>query len=259
MTAKKKIEGSLRDRSGSLVDGLARTVISRVKSDSESGQNRRLDVGTKMLVQAILDRDRFDMARVRADLEALHIGSKDIVEHCIPAAANALDSGWISDEISFARVSTASARLFGLCKEASEEWRNARNHPDAPVVLVCTVGQDSHIVGPTVLVEKLRQRGCSVDTALNTTGDELVRRLRAGQHQTLMISVSSYQTLELATEAIKIVRRGHGFDTPIVLGGAILDFESELEDRTGADLVTKDVETALQVIERQQSYARAAL
>jgi len=242
-------KGLLRGRSRSLVNVLAKTAIAKVKTPANPGQNLRLDVATKMLIAKILDRSVFDLGEVCEELETLRITNSEVIDHCIPEAANRLGVDWLNDTLTFGEVSTASARLFGLCKAMSEDWTETRNLKSGHHLLVATLEKEDHLIGPTVLIEQLRRLGHSVDALLNTNQDKIARRIATEHHTALMISVASYQTLDIAADAIRHVRQMAGIEIPILLGGAILDHEENLQQKTGADFVTKHIETALNVID----------
>ena len=112
--------------------------------------------------------------------------------------------------------------------------------------------------GVTVLVDQLRRRGCSVDALLNASPNEIAARLKSGHHHALMMSVACFPSLDLATKAIKVIRQIEGVHAPILLGGAILDYASGLQETTGADLVTKDIDIALGAIESRQANMQVA-
>ena len=236
--------GTLRLRSGSLVDGLARKVISEVNNGSLRGRDQRLEEGTKLLLSAVLAPAPFDTERVCRDLDTLRISRAEIVDHCVHQVASELGVGWLGDTLTFASVSTASARIYGLCKDLDGGWASRSTDANSKSVLLATVGREDHMIGPTVLADQLRRRNHSVAVMLNTDGDLLRRKLAHASHDVIMISVGSYQTLDLSAKVITQIRN-EGVDAPIVLGGAILDFEIGLDEITGADLVTKSVDTAL--------------
>lgn len=230
--------------SGSLVDGLAKTVISKVSAAPLQRSHRRVEIGAKILYAAVLDRNGFDMEQVRADLSALRIPLTDIVDLCIPQVANELGVDWVEDRLSFAQVSTGSARLFGLCKAIGQEWDNIRPRLNARTLLLVTVEREDHILGPAVLADQLRRRGHSVFLHSNATAASICLKLKADRYDGLLISVSTTEALETAAKAIKEIR-SEGASVLIVLGGTALT-EAGIDPRSaGADLTTNNIDTAL--------------
>lgn len=206
--------------------------------------NRRLDAGTQLLLSAALDRAPFDTRRLRSDLDAMRVTETDILDHLVPEAARSLGEDWLSDTLTFAKVSTASARLFGLCKEVGMEWRMLRDDPASRSILLCTFGREDHVVGPAVLTERLRRAGHSVFTLLNSDARSAVTTLREERHDALMISVGSFRVLDLTVKAIRSVRYA-GVDLPIIVGGAVLEADTTITQLASVDLVTNDIEKAL--------------
>ncbi|MEL7116543.1 MAG: cobalamin B12-binding domain-containing protein [Pseudomonadota bacterium] len=252
MTAKTD-KSTLQAKSGQLVDRLAQSAILHLGATGSTTRPRRLDVGTKALIEAVLDRASFDAEAVWGDLERLRLSRIDMFDHCIPEAATALGEGWLQDEITFAGVSNASSRLFGMCKEIGGEWHNLTTDDDTSSILLATIDREDHVIGPSILAEQMRRRGHSVYMMHNVDAARIRTRLRNVRHDAVMISAASYQSLDLASEAIRSLVY-EGVDVPVILGGAILEFEDGLEHKTGADLVTNDLDKALAAV----ATARAA-
>lgn len=233
--------------SGSLVDGLARSVISQVSATPHQRRLRRVDVATKVLYAAVTDSATFDRDQVEADLAALRIARPDIIDQCIPQVARALGDDWVTDRRSFAQVASASARLFGLCKSIGQSWDNIRPKLNTRALLLATLDRESHIIGPAVIADQLRRRGHSVQLHSNATEASLKERLAADRFDALLISVSTWHALESAIKAIKTLRKNSS-DILIVLGGAILNENGFDVSVTGADVTTNDIDDALDAI-----------
>lgn len=239
-----------------LVDSLALSVISKINDGPGRRRNRRIEVGTRILLTALVEDTVFDQEQVQRNLEAFRICPADIIDYCIPDAAAKLGDDWVNDRLSFAKVTVCSARLYGLCKLVGREWDGARAHPVALNILLATVQREDHIVGVAVLTEKLRRRGHSVKVLQNTTASEIAKVLREDQFDGLFISASSLTTLEYAKEAIRTLRK-RNIATPLILGGAVLGIEGKLED-IGADLVTNDIDIAIDVLTASETGLKVA-
>ena len=248
---------TLLSGSGSLLDGLALSVISRVNSAPHQRRNRRIDVGSKILLAGVLDRAAFDIAVIQGDLASLRIAPTDIVDYCIPQAARDLGEGWVEDRLSFAEVSIGSARLYTLCKAISAGWDNLRPPANTRSILLTTVDREDHILGPAVLADQLRRRGHSVHRLSNGTGPVIAEKLRNGRFDGLMISASTTHALETSGSVIKHVR-GAGCDVPIILGGHALSLNAQKAMGTGADVVTNDIEDALDALTADDMALRVA-
>lgn len=229
---------------GLLVDGLAKSVISQVISIPHQRRNRRIEMGVNILCAAVLDRNGFDETSVIADLSALRIQPSDVVDYCIGDVARRLGEAWVADELSFAEVTVASARLFGLCKTLGGRWDNAWPGMNARVLLLVTIGQEDHILGPAVLTDQLRRRGHSLQLHSNATAESIKEKLGQTAFDAVLVSVSTTHALEKAEEVIKKTKIAFP-QVPIVLGGAALTLSNRRQDTTGADLVTNNIDDAL--------------
>lgn len=248
---------TLLSGSGTLLDGLALSVISRVNSAPHQRRNRRIDVGAKILLAGVLDKAAFDIEVVQADLASLRIATTDVVDYCIPQAARDLGEGWVEDRLSFAEVSIGSARLYTLCKAISSGWDNLRPPPNARSILLATVEREDHIIGPAVLADQLRRRGHSVHRMPNANGPMIAAKLRNDRYDGLLISASTTHALATAGLIIKHVR-GTGCDAPIILGGFALSLDRQKAASAGADLVTNDIEEALDAMTADDAALRVA-
>ena len=243
--------------SGSLVDGLAKTVISQVNTAPHHRRSRRIEIGSKILYAAVLDTKSFDQELLKSDLSVMRITLTDIVDHCIPQVAIELGQGWVDDTLSFAEVTVASARLFGLCKSIGQQWDNIRPHLNSLNLLLATAVREDHILGPAVLADQLRRRGHSVRLQSNATAETIVERLYDNHYDGILMSVASGQSLESASKIIRDVKLQFPNIT-VVLGGATLTGTDELHGTTGADLVTNDIDKALDAMAADDISLRVA-
>ena len=243
MTARKGSR-SLHTGNGSLVDGLARSAISRVSAAPHQRRHRRVEIGAKILYAAATDSAAFDRDQIRADLSALRISKVDIVDQCIPRVAADLGQDWIDDRLSFAQVASASARLYGLCKAIGQEWDNIRPGLNARSLLLTTIDREDHILGPAVLADQLRRRGHSVHLHSNGSGQSLREKIGQDRFDGILISVSTWQALESAAKAITEIKKTET-SALIVLGGAVLNENGFDVSLTDADMTTNDIDKAL--------------
>ena len=230
--------------SGSLVDGLARSVISKVNATPHQRRHRRIEIGTNVLYAAVLDKAPFDSDMVKSDLVTLRITMTDIVDQCIPHVAAMLGDDWVEDRLSWARVTMASARLYGLCKSVGQEWDNVQPTADSRTILLVTLDREDHIIGPAVLADQLRRRGHSVKLHSNASGHSVRERLEQDRFDGILMSVATRHGLESASKAIREIRKS-GADTIVALGGAVLNEDGINVSSTGADLTTNDIDVAL--------------
>lgn len=235
---------TLQSRSGQLVDGLARSVISKVSATPHQRRHRRIEIGVKILYAAATDNATFDRDQVEADLAALRISRTDIIDQCIPHVASALGEDWVTDRLSFAAVTSAAARLFGLCKSLGQDWDNIRPGTHARSILLVTLDREHHILGPAVLADQLRRRGHSVQLHSNASATTIQEKLAHDRFDGILISVSTWQALETAAKAIRKIKDNNK-TAFIVLGGAALNEKEFDVSTTDADMTTNDINLAL--------------
>ncbi|MEM6387756.1 MAG: cobalamin B12-binding domain-containing protein [Pseudomonadota bacterium] len=236
-----------RSQNGPLVDRLAHSVITKVSSYPHQHRARRVEIACKVLYAAATDNASFESEQLLADLTALRIGRSDIVDRCIPCVASQLGEDWINDRLSFATVTAASARLFGLCKTLGEEWSNVRPALNSRRLLLTTAGRETHILGPAVLADQLRRRGHSVQLHSNGTEGSISQLVSKNNFDGVFISVSTWQALETASKAIRNLKQS-GDRTLIVIGGAIVNEVAFDRSTTAADLTTNDIDVALDAV-----------
>lgn len=240
-----------------LVDSLAMSVISKVNDGPGKRRNHRIDVGTRMLLNAIVEDIAFDQEQMKQDLDAFRISPADIIDYCIPLAAAKLGEDWLNDKLSFAKVTVCSARLYGLCKLVGREWDDVLAHSSTLNILLATVDREDHIIGTAVLTEKLRRRGHSVRLLQNSTASGIAKVLRDDQFDGVFMTASSLTTLDYATKAIKSLKK-QKIAVPLVLGGASLFVMNDWPEDTGADLVTNDIDKAIDALTASDTRLKVA-
>ncbi len=232
-----------------LVSGLAHTVINRLIDTPAESRERRLEIATKILYSAITHEDRFDQNALRQKLRGLRVNDDDLIDRCIGEAAAILGENWLDDTLSFAEVSIGASNLMGLCREISTSLSNLKPSRNSQTILLATVLREDHLIGPTLLAQKLRRNGHSVRVMNNSSPGEIARYIHRGKFDCLMLSAASYGSLENAEQAIRLIRRGPCAHVPVVLGGAALEFCGDAASSIGADLVTNDAHMALDLLQ----------
>ena len=233
-----------------LVGGLAQSVIGKLVETPSEGQQRRLDVAERTLRLATLDFAPFRPEDIVEEISALRISELDLVEHCIPGVARRLGEDWLSDDLSFAEVSRASARLFGLCKEVGRDWDQLARPESSCTIMLLTMPGEQHLIGPTLLAQKLRRAGHSVSFVPSASIEDIQRRLGDATFDGVLMSVATEHGLDAANDTINTVRREFGVGVPIVLGGAALEFCGVDAEHVGAELVTNEEQLAIEVLNR---------
>lgn len=231
------------------MDSLALSVISEVVATPHRQRNKRLELGTKLLLSSIVDFPYFNQDQLRSEFLSLRLSPADVVDHCIPLAAQKIGEDWVNDRLSFACVSVASARLFGVCKLFDQSWESSPRTQVPLNLLLATMDREDHIIGPAVLSNQLRRRGHSVRVHSNATAESLREKLRQDRYHGVLISVATSQSLETSEKAIKALRQ-KGITTFFALGGCAVEQAKLQANDTEADLVTSDIDKVIDAITR---------
>lgn len=191
------------------------------------------------------------LTALQPDLRRARIGCEDLVDIHIPQAARQLGRGWEDDDLSFAEVSMASARLQALLREATAGWSGDTCQPQSgsgahrAAVLVTVAGDEQHTLGAVVLTSQLRRMGVSVCLALQPTPAEVTALLRNRRFDGAMVSVGGQGKLACAQNMIKLLKSLTDGQMQVAVGGAAMEKVKDLRAATGADLATNDVGLAL--------------
>lgn len=236
------------------VEGLARTVIRTLSKKPGAARSKRLNEVGNRLLDASLNNDSISFEDFMAASPGLRVSESDLFDYCVPAAATALGDRWHDDTLTFAEVSMASARLYRLCLSFEEVSDDSAAHGFS--ILLASLKREDHIIGPALLARKLRREGNAVVLMSNCTVADIAQRSKHGNFDCLMISVASLSALDAATAAIQYLRTEGKEGLPIFVGGAALDCGVGMEQETGADLVTSDINVALDALRERRDSKR---
>ncbi|ETX29715.1 cobalamin B12-binding domain-containing protein [Roseivivax isoporae] len=226
---------------------LAGAVIARLQDRAERGPDDRLDQAATALSRAVRGQE-FDPVDCARRLRNLPLPDIVLTDHVIPAVARRLGRDWETDRASFAEVSVASARLQSLLGELAPHWSDRL--PDAAdtalsALLVLTT-DEPHTLGPHLVTAQLRRRGVLVRTLYGAGPAEVAAALDQGPRTDMVLfSCAHRRHLAFVAGIMSGLRKLGARRPPAILGGVVLDHETALEKRTGVDLVTNDVQSAL--------------
>lgn len=190
----------------------------------------------------------YDAQRVLGSLNGGRMTSDDLILHCVPMTCRILGERWADSDLTFSSVTMASARLYGLCKMATEDWNRTNPLESGASILVVNFDDEDHVIGPTVLAYLLRRQGHSVRLMMQMSAPAVVDLLDVGCFDGLMLSCSTSHGLESVAKAVTHIRARACHVPPIALGGAILGETDGIKEKTGVDLVTNDIHSALNLI-----------
>ncbi|KUF10038.1 cobalamin-dependent protein [Pseudoponticoccus marisrubri] len=236
---------STQDSSGKpRLASFARQVLGEVSQRPGQNRSERHDAYGVWLADFSITTAYTDRAALD-ELERRRMSVDDLILQGIPRASALLGHRWMTNELSFARVSLGSARLFGLCRSVTADWSRVSPLESGLSVLLCTIDFEDHLIGASVLAYKLRKAGHSVRSMTKATPEQIVEKLDVGSYDCLMLSASTLDSLASIERAVKHVRTAACVQPTIILGGAILSEVDGLKNKTGVDLVTSDINTAL--------------
>ena len=232
------------------VGDLANRVISVLRERTIAERALLCDSIIDRLLTAISDPRGFDAEAALDMLRASHLPDKDIVTCYIPEAARHLGCRWDQSEMSFAQVTTASARLQDMVRVLSTEWseRSARGSTDDQMaILLVMCENDTHTLGCASIAATLRHDGHSVRLVLSASPADFRKAVRQDWYDLIMFSCGRLQSLETVAHFVKHARTSMRIAPPMILGGLVLAQSMDAKELTGVDLATNDLQLALKL------------
>ena len=243
-----------RDRRRAL-EGVSRVALSTLSSlvlrpDVWPHARKPLESYISLMCDAVTDPDPDVFFEVVETMRGARIPVSQIAELYVPVVARRLGEAWCSDRTDFAKVTIGSARLQGLLRRFHKDWDVPRDTKFRvrPAYLVGVPDGVQHTLGACVLAGQLRHRGFSVHLDLELTCESLADKLRNQQFSGVLMSASTSQSLEPLMKLVECTKTGSR-DTPVIIGGSILELMTDITSVTGADLATCDLQTALNYCE----------
>jgi MerR family transcriptional regulator, light-induced transcriptional regulator len=209
-------------------------------------------------MQTITAGDLDGIAQLRSEFRRLHVTPGGLAEIYIPEAARRFGEAWLNDQMTFCEVTLGSSRLQSLLHDLTsdffdEEMQELVNG----VVLVIVPEGEQHTLGGLTVAWQLRRRGVSVCLQIGPAL-EAVRSLVANRRfNGAFISIGSSRHLAGLTELVKAMKSHQNHSLMVAVGGAIAEEERETVAKSGADIVTCDLDEALGVMGVAVSRPRA--
>ncbi|MEL6551048.1 MAG: cobalamin-dependent protein [Pseudomonadota bacterium] len=194
------------------------------------------------LIAAVMCFDNAPREAVLARFTAAGVSRAKVVDRYIPAAAQKLGAAWCEDQMSFADVTIGSARLQAMLRDMRAPQVT---DPGAQSVLVAVPQDAYHTLGASVLADQLRRFGIAPHMALGLGLGELSELVETHDYNAVLISAASSQRLESIRDIVNCIRTASRSNTPIVLGGSVMDIDTDIKTLTGADYVSNNPEEAL--------------
>lgn len=204
----------------------------------------------KMMQTAALSQGSLACSQaVKAALGA-GISREDVADHYIPELSRRLGDEWCDDQLGFAPVTIASARLQFMLRELGPDWSGDKiADPFAPTILLIVPRNVHHTMGAMVVAGQMRRKGLSVRLLLDATTLEIAECVRRTSFDAVFVSAPLGETIESLRLIVRVVKSTLNGAAPVVIGGTLLDLEPRqtLAGRTGADYATKSPDEALEL------------
>lgn len=240
--------GGQIDREGDGVSVLARSVVARLTGAGRLLARKPDPELLAALLRVALAPGGEGLDALRPEQRRARVGDAELVDVYLPLVARQLGCGWLDDTASFSEVSIGVARLQALLHRISRGWAEgaAAAAVGQPAVLLLLPEGEQHAFGAMVLLAQLRRRGVSVRFRMGGTPAEIGKAVRHQDYDAALISVGCEEKLELCRELVKALRQGSDGRLRVVVGGAVLDRPVDVRHATEADLVTNDLDLALE-------------
>ncbi len=212
------------------------------KADSEP----RADL-LDALIAAVVLGEQPKLDEVLRELKRQRITVEVLADIYIPAAARKMGDAWTSDELSFADVTMAAARLQVILREIGAAWvADGGAIADGGSVLMIVPDREQHTLGAMVALGQLRRMGISVCLRFWPDRQELRNLLTMRHFDGMFVSIANREKLEVSSVLVHAVREFGPAGLPIIVGGAIMEHGGDVVTQTGADAATDDIHVALQ-------------
>ena len=240
------------------ISALASAVISVLNDKADvAAQTIRTSVVRK-LVKAALRDGAFNAEMLLNDLKDSRVAPEQIVDIYIPEAARELGVMWSDDSIGFAKVTIATARLQGLLTLLAPPWSaKPTEQGDGVNTLLILLANDTHTLGPHVATAQLRRMGASVRLLFGPDASTVLNVLMDEHYDLVMFSCSRTDGLATVANMVKRIRAGLTVTPPIALGGLVLNLTDHVKQKTGVDLVTRDVKVAFKLCDKKRLTTRS--
>lgn len=190
-----------------------------------------------------------DEGRIEDTLAAFRracISPAAMADAYVPAAARHLGADWACDQMSFAEVTIATARLQALVRAIGTRWGGDPAHvPGRKSVLLIVPDTEHHTLGAVVFAGQMRRMGLSVCLRLGPTRAEVIDLLRSRVFDAAMLSIGHGERLDVSRKLVDTLRSFGPRNLPIVAGGAVTGSGTDVVAMAGVDFVTQDLGTAL--------------
>lgn len=175
------------------------------------------------------------------------IRDPDVADYYIPVVARRLGEGWVQDSLEFTEVSVAIANLQAMLHSLDASWCMPERAPFGTLGEICVIVPEGvqHSLGASVLAGQVRRAGYDVRFGNGLKLDEIAHFVSATSAIGVMVSASTFETLDFLSAVVKKVRLGNPW-VPVLVGGNILERDVDICAHIGADLATSEWQPAIE-------------
>ncbi len=199
------------------------------------------------------------LSDIYAGLQRRRVTADDVMDVYLPHVIGVIGQAWHDEEIDILHASMACGRIQNLLRELGRALASdatGRVH-DGRVLLTLPV-EEQHTLGAMLAASKLRRRGVSVKVLLLPRIEELCAMVERSRFHAVFISVSNETSILPCARMIHALRCAATRNISIAVGGGLVSSgiagndPRQIEEATGADVVTNDIEHALHACGIQQ-------
>ena len=111
---------------------------------------------------------------------------------------------------------------------------------------------EDHTLGPLVLADQLRRKGYSVNILIGAEEEEIIKTSSNSDFDGIMFCCSGLRAFDEIIILINKLKNESENLPPLVIGGKIIDvLEEKIHDMIDVDLITKDLEVAINFFKTQ--------
>jgi methylmalonyl-CoA mutase cobalamin-binding subunit len=155
--------------------------------------------------------------------------------------AAALGQAWAADRLSFVEVTIASARLEAAVRALTPPPGRGASGALAFVV----PPWEQHVLPAQIAAARLRDGGLEARVLAGHATAPLLAAIARRPPAALFVSVGSRRSAARLPDLVALLRGTRAVHLPIVVGGPAVALDPETCRRSGADLVTNDLDVAL--------------
>lgn len=211
----------------------------------------------QQFMQVIVTGNLADIAQLRGEFRRLHVTPGSLAELYIPEVARRFGEAWLNDTMTFCEVTLGSARLQSLLRDLTSDFFDEEMDSSAGgVILIVVPDGEQHTLGGLTVAWQLRRRGVSVCLLLGPKLDAVRALVASRRFNGAFVSVGSSRHLNNLSELIRAMKSCESHSLMVAVGGSIAEAEHDEVARSGADIVTCDLDEALGIMGVDMARAR---